>query len=162
MTEPLNVETDVLSAASKILRTAAGQIPVPPPKVSVPGTDPLSLAIAQGAAQVEAPLAALPRIKAEATTVAENIGIAGQRYAETDQMLAEKAKQTIGSLSLSRIVTTQRQTLIAQLTVTALLDSPVDWDSIWFYLKPGAGSGSTRTANHAELAPVTGPVAGSR
>jgi hypothetical protein len=53
----------------------------------------LSLAIAQGAAQVEAPMAALPGIKANATSVAEKIGVAGQRYRETDEMLAEKARQ---------------------------------------------------------------------
>jgi hypothetical protein len=93
MTQPLQVDTDGLNAASKILKTAAGQIPVAPPQLSVPGTDPLSLAIAQGALQVEAPLGALPGIKANATSVAENIGVAGQKYRETDETLAQKAKQ---------------------------------------------------------------------
>ena len=93
MPEPLRVDTDGLDAASKILKTAAGEIPVAPPKLSVSGTDPLSLAIAQGAAQVEAPMAALPGIKANATSVAEKIGVAGPRYRSTDEMLAEKARQ---------------------------------------------------------------------
>jgi hypothetical protein len=93
MTETLQVDTDGLNAASKILKTAAGQIPVAPPQLSVPGTDPLSLAIAQGARQVEAPLAALPGINANATSTAEKIGVAGQKYRETDETLAQKAKQ---------------------------------------------------------------------
>ena len=38
-------------------------------------------------------MAALPGIKANATSVAEKIGVAGQRYRETDEMLAEKARQ---------------------------------------------------------------------
>jgi len=53
----------------------------------------LSAAIAAGSAQIEAPMAALPQIKADATTVAENIGLAGQRYRETDDTVAQKAKQ---------------------------------------------------------------------
>lgn len=93
MTKPLQVDTDALDAASKILKAAASKIPMPPPKLSVPGTDPLSLAIARGATQVEAPMAVLPEIKANATAVAEKIGVAGQRYRETDEMLAEKARQ---------------------------------------------------------------------
>jgi hypothetical protein len=95
MTEPLIVDTDQLDSASKILGQAAGAIPAPLPKLSVPGTDPLSLAVATGAVQVEAPMAALSAIEADATTTAQNIGVAGQKYAETDRMQAEKAaKQT--------------------------------------------------------------------
>ena len=93
MTEPLIVDTDQLDSASKILGRAAGAIPAPLPKLSVPGTDPLSLAVAMGAVQVEAPMAALSAIKADATTTAENIGVAGQKYSAVDQAYAEKAKQ---------------------------------------------------------------------
>ena len=93
MTEPLIVDTDRLDAASAILKSAAGQIPTQLPQFSVNGSDSLSAAIAAGSAQMEAPMAALPGIKADATTVAENIGVAGQRYRETDEMLAEKARQ---------------------------------------------------------------------
>lgn len=50
---------------------------------------------------------------------------------------------TIGSVSLSRIITTARQTLIGQLTTTALRDSPVDWERIRLYAKPAAAAGST-------------------
>ena len=93
MTEPLIVDTDQLDSASKILGQAAGAIPAPLPKLSVPGTDPLSLAVATGAVQVEAPMAALSAIEADATTTAENIGVAGQKYSAVDQAYAEKAKQ---------------------------------------------------------------------
>ena len=93
MTEPLKVDTDELDAASAILKSAAGQIPTQLPQFSVNGSDPLSAAIRAGSAQMEAPMAALPWIKAEATTTAEKIGVAGQRYRETDETLAQKAKE---------------------------------------------------------------------
>jgi hypothetical protein len=38
-------------------------------------------------------MAALPWIQANATTTAENIGVAGKRYRETDETLAQKAKE---------------------------------------------------------------------
>jgi len=93
MTEPMNVDTDQVNSAGTILGRAAGTVPAPLPKLSFPGTDPLSLAVAKGAPQVEAPMAALPGIKAEATTTAQNIGLAGQKYAETDETLARKARE---------------------------------------------------------------------
>jgi hypothetical protein len=93
MTEPLKVDTDGLDAASAILKSAAGQIPTQLPQFSVNGSDPLSAAIAAGSAQMEAPMAALPWIQSEATTTAENIGVAGKRYRETDETLAQKAQQ---------------------------------------------------------------------
>lgn len=93
MTEPLIVDPERLDSASAILGAAAGKIPTQLPKFSSPGQDPLSLAIAVGAIKVEEPMAALPGIKVEATTVAQNIGIAGQRYTATDQMLAERAQR---------------------------------------------------------------------
>ena len=93
MTEPLKVDTDELDVASAILKSAAGQIPTQLPQFSVNGSDPLSAAIAAGSAQMEAPMAALPWIQSEATTVAENIGVAGKRYRETDETLAQKAKE---------------------------------------------------------------------
>ena len=93
MTEPLQVDTDGLDAASAILKSAAGQIPTQLPQFSVNGSDPLSAAIRAGSAQMEAPMAALPQIRAEATTTAEKIGVAGQKYRETDETLAQKATQ---------------------------------------------------------------------
>ena len=92
MSEPLIVDPDGLDAASKVLGQAAGEIPVEVPKFAVSGTDPLSLAIAIGAIQVEEPMAALPGIKADAAAVAEKIGVASQKYRDTDRMLAETAK----------------------------------------------------------------------
>jgi hypothetical protein len=89
----LIVDPERLNSASTILGKAAGEIPVGLPKFSVPGTDPLSMAIAAGSAKVEAPMAALPGIKADATSTAQKIGTAGQMYATADQELAEKARQ---------------------------------------------------------------------
>lgn len=91
MTEPLIVDPSRLASASETLVAAAGNIPVMPPPLSVPGTDPLSMAVAQGAVAVEAPMAALPEIKTAATTTATNVGIAAQRYTATDAALAERA-----------------------------------------------------------------------
>lgn len=91
MTQPLIVDPDRLGSASANLAAAAGEIPAVPPALSVPGTDALSVAIADGSEQIEAPLADLPRIKADATTTAHNVGAAGRRYAETDQELAARA-----------------------------------------------------------------------
>jgi cell wall-associated NlpC family hydrolase len=93
MTEPLIVDTNQLNAASIILGKAAGTIPVELPKLSVPGTDPLSLAVAHGAARIEAPMSDLPGIKAKANTIAQNIDVAAKKYEETDRTQAEKAKQ---------------------------------------------------------------------
>lgn len=44
---------------------------------------------------------------------------------------------TIDSASQSRIIAAERETLIAQLTVTALDDSPVDRAHIWLTTRPG-------------------------
>ena len=65
---------------------------------------------------------------------------------------------TIGSVSLTRVISGQRQTRIGQLTITALRDSPVDWDTIWFYVKPGAGSGTTGGGHGG--APISPPQGG--
>jgi hypothetical protein len=42
---------------------------------------------------MEAPMAALPGIHATATTTAENIGVAGQRYRETDETLGAEGQR---------------------------------------------------------------------
>ena len=91
MTEPLIVDPSLLASASTALVAAAADIPVMPAPLSVPGSDPLSVAIAAGAVAVEAPMAALPEIKTAATTTATNVGVAAQRYTSTDQALAAKA-----------------------------------------------------------------------
>ena len=43
---------------------------------------------------MEARMAALPGIQAKAKTVAGNIGVAGQKYRETDETLAQKASSS--------------------------------------------------------------------
>jgi hypothetical protein len=63
----------------------------------------------------------------------------------------------IDSSSRSRIITTEQETLIAQLTVTALHDSPVDRENIWLTVRMGAAAG---TASANQLGGV--PVAGTR
>lgn len=91
MTQPLIVDTDLLGTASASLAAAAAEIPVVPPPLSVSGSDPLSTAIGNGSVEIEAPMAALPAIKTDALTTAQNVGAAGQRYASTDEALAAKA-----------------------------------------------------------------------
>lgn len=44
----------------------------------------------------------------------------------------------LDSMSRSRIITTEQETLIAQLTVTALQDSPVPREDIWLAVRPVA------------------------
>jgi hypothetical protein len=61
---------------------------------------------------------------------------------------------TIDSRSRSRIITTERETLIAQLTVTALDDSPVDRANVWLTVRTGVALGSV-TIGHRRGVPVT-------
>jgi len=63
---------------------------------------------------------------------AEGAGIEGSLAMEIAQELG-----TVDSASKSRIITTEQETLIAQLTVTALRDSPVDLAHIWLKALPG-------------------------
>jgi Probable lipoprotein LpqN len=63
---------------------------------------------------------------------------------------------TIDSVSRTRIITTEQATLIAQLTVTALHDSPVDRAHIWLTVRTGA-AGSPSAGHHSGA-----PVAGTR
>ncbi|OBI41501.1 hypothetical protein A5707_07205 [Mycobacterium kyorinense] len=61
---------------------------------------------------------------------------------------------TIDSVSRSRIITAEQETLIAQLTVTALHDSPVDRAHIWLSVQIGAAA-DPASAGHHGGAPVT-------
>lgn len=54
---------------------------------------------------------------------------------------------TVDGLSRSRIVTTEQETLIAQLTVTTLRDSPVERDGVWLTVQAAA-------VNHRGVAPT--------
>lgn len=47
---------------------------------------------------------------------------------------------TVASESRSRIIVTEEQTLVAQLTVTALQDSPLDRASVWMTVREGAAA----------------------
>lgn len=55
---------------------------------------------------------------------------------------------TIDSVSRSRIIATEQETLIAQLTVTALHDSPVERANIWLAVRKGGVAGPTSTDDH--------------
>lgn len=61
---------------------------------------------------------------------------------------------TIDSVSRSRIITTERETLIAQLTVTALHDSPEDRENIWLSVRRGAAASHAATS-HSGGVPVS-------
>lgn len=69
-------------------------------------------------------------LERESATASDGPGIAGSLAMNIASQFG-----AIGSMSLSRIITTERQTLIGQLTITALRESPVKWENIWFYVK---------------------------
>lgn len=67
----------------------------------------------------------------ELVTATEGPGVTG--------VLAMQISHELGildSVSRSRIITTEQETLIAQLTVTALHASPVDRENIWLAVRP--------------------------
>jgi hypothetical protein len=66
---------------------------------------------------------------------------------------------TIDSVSRTRIITTEQETLIAQLTVTALHDSPVDRSNVWLTVRTGAAVSPVSADQHGGT-PVTGTRAG--
>jgi len=63
---------------------------------------------------------------------------------------------TIDSESRSRIITAEQETLIAQMTVTALDDSPVNRADVWLTVRRGASAGPV-SAGHRRGVPVAGP-----
>jgi hypothetical protein len=62
----------------------------------------------------------------------------------------------IDSVSHTRIITTEQETLIAQLTVTALHDSPVDRANIWLKVRIGARPAPASAGHHSGV-----PIAGT-
>lgn len=68
----------------------------------------------------------------ELATATEGPGVTGVLTMQISHELG-----VLGSVSRSRIITRERETLITQLTVTALHDSPVDQESIWLAVRPG-------------------------
>ena len=76
-------------------------------------------------------------LKRELSTATEGPGYTGLFVT---QLTADVG--TVDSVARSRIVTTDSETLIAQLTVTALHDSPVDWSAIWLTVETGTAAGA--------------------
>lgn len=68
----------------------------------------------------------------EFTAAAEGVGMVGALAMQIAHELG-----TVDSESQSRIIMAEKETLIAQLTVTALHDSPVDRAYIWLTARPG-------------------------
>lgn len=62
---------------------------------------------------------------------------------------------TIDSVSRSRIITEGQETLIAQLTMTALHESPVKQANIWLSVRMGAAPVGPASDNHPRKAPAT-------
>ena len=66
----------------------------------------------------------------------------GPGFTGTFAMIFASPFGPIGSVSRSRIITADRRTLVAQLTITAMQDSPVDRTNIWLSVTPGASGDS--------------------
>lgn len=62
---------------------------------------------------------------------------------------------TIDSVSRSRIITEGQETLIAQLTMTALHESPVKQANIWLSVRMSAAPAGPASDNHPRKAPAT-------
>jgi hypothetical protein len=71
-------------------------------------------------------------LQREFTAAAEGVGMVGALAMQIAHELG-----TIDCASQSRIIMAEKETLIAQLTVTALHDSPVDRTRIWLTARPG-------------------------
>lgn len=86
---PLKVDPDLLSKYGNQLLTAAGDLPEAPPPFTVTGEDAISQAIAEKLPSLEGAIQeALPQLKGEASTTANNVVTAAGRYAATDAQLA--------------------------------------------------------------------------
>lgn len=73
----------------------------------------------------------------------ESVGVQGYLAMQITHELG-----TIDSTSRTRIITAGQETLIAQLTVSALHDSPVDRAHIWLTVRPGAAAGPGPSGHH--------------
>lgn len=62
----------------------------------------------------------------------------------------------IDSLTRSRIVAADGETMVSQLTTTALRDSPVNRANVWMTLRSGDASGSASWGSHKGGVPITG------
>ncbi|GAB1815687.1 hypothetical protein MUNTM_47260 [Mycobacterium sp. MUNTM1] len=81
----------------------------------------------------------------------EGAGIGG-----TLAMQIEHELGTIDSATHSRIITAEQETLIAQLTITARRDSPVDRANIWLQARSGPATNPALASHHG------GPVSRTR
>ena len=86
----------------------------------------------------------------ELTAATEGAGVTGLLAMQIAHALG-----TIDSASQSRIITAEQETLIAQLTVTALHDSPVDRAHIWLAVHQGAAVAGAASDDRHRDAPVT-------
>jgi hypothetical protein len=68
------------------------------------------------------------------------LGLAGESVGVQGSLAMQIADKlgTIDSASQTRIITAGQETMIAQLTLTALHDSPVDRAHVWMTVRPGA------------------------
>ena len=88
----------------------------------------------------------------EIAPASESVGVVGMLAMEILHELG-----TIEGVSRSRILVPEQETLIAQLTVTALQHSPADGANTWLTVRTGMASGPASTDRHWGV-----PVAGMR
>lgn len=79
----------------------------------------------------------------EFAAAAEGVGMVGTLTMQIAHELG-----TIDSASQSRIITAEKETLIAQLTVTALHDSSVDRTQTWLTARPGPAAIPASAGRH--------------
>ncbi|WP_406817375.1 hypothetical protein [Mycobacterium sp. M23085] len=89
-------------------------------------------------------------LRRELTAATEGAGVTGLLAMRIAHELG-----TIDSASQSRIITAEQETLIAQLTVTALHDSPVDRAHIWLSVHQGAAVAGATSQDRHRNAPLT-------
>lgn len=77
------------------------------------------------------------------TPATEGPGIVGVLAIQIDDKLG-----TIDSLTRTRVITVDEETMIAQLTLTALRDSPANRAKIWLTVRPRDGAGPTVPGGH--------------
>jgi hypothetical protein len=87
-------------------------------------------------------------LRRQLAAATEGAGVAGTLTVQINHDLG-----TIDSVSRSRIISIEEETLIAQLTVTALHESPVDLSNVWLAVRAGASAGST-SAGHRRGVPI--------
>ena len=78
------------------------------------------------------------------TAATEGPGVVGLQFLE----FTTEEFGRIGSASRTRIIPAGSQTLVAQLTVTALVDSPVDFADVGLTVAPGEAAGPAPIGYH--------------